>query len=133
MATTYLDSSALVKLVVVEAESSALRRYLRGTERQVSSYLAIVEVMRAVRHLGPAAIRQAGEILRRIALISIDESLLNQAASLDPPNIRTLDAIHLVTALSLGAELSEVVTYDSRMARAAGGLGLDVAAPKIAM
>ncbi len=99
---TYLDSSAIVKLVVREPESAALRRYLRRRRPLISSALAQTEVARA---------------------------LLTAAGSMLPANIRSLDAIHLATAQQLGADLARIVTYDDRMVRAAQTLGLAVAAP----
>jgi hypothetical protein len=125
----YLDSSALVKLVVREAESSALRRFLRKFPQRLSCALVRTEVPRAVRHLGPAAARRANRVLRRVHLIRLDFSLLDSAAALDPRVLRSLDAIHLAAAERLGADLEGVVTYDRRMADAAALLGLTVFAP----
>ncbi len=125
----YLDSSALVKLVVTEPESAALRRYLRRHGVRVSSALARVEVPRAVRANGPAALSRAQDILERLQLLRLDEQVLDAAASLDPGVLRALDAIHLASAAALGTDLEAVVTYDRRMAEAAGLMRMDVAAP----
>ena len=128
----YLDSSALVKLVQLEAESAALREFLRrhrGDER-VCSALARVEVIRAVLAGGPAAVTQARRQLARMHLMLINQSVLDQAATLAPGSlVRSLDAIHLATAQLLGSELRAVITYDSRMAQVAAGLGMAVASP----
>ena len=128
-AAVYLDSSALVKLVVREAESSALRRYLRRRPRRVSCALARVEVIRAVRPQGPAARARARHVLERLSLLRLDDPLLDMAAKLDAPSLRSLDAIHLAAAQALGAELESLVTYDVRMTGAATDLGLRVASP----
>jgi predicted nucleic acid-binding protein len=125
----YLDSSALVKLVVREPQTSALRRFLGRRRDLASSALARTEVIRAVRPLGPEAVRRARALLRRIDLVRIDDALLDAAATLDPPPLRSLDAIHLAAALALGEDLDLVVTYDLRMQRATVGLGLIVSAP----
>jgi uncharacterized protein len=125
----YLDSSALVKLVVREPESSALQRYLRRRPRRVSCALARVEVVRAVRPQGTDAINRARRVLERLNLLRLDDPLLEAAAQLDGPSLRSLDAIHLAAAHALGAELESVVTYDLRMTGAATGLGLRVASP----
>jgi hypothetical protein len=125
----YLDSSALVKLVIVEPESGALRRYLRARPRRASCALARVEVARAVRSHGPEAITRARRLLRRLDLVRLDDELLDDAASLDTGVLRSLDAIHLAAARTLGDQLRAVVTYDERMASAAGLLGLTVDAP----
>ena len=125
----YLDSSALVKLVVREPESGALRRFLRNHQRRVTCALARTEVPRAVRQFGPAALRRARQVLRRLDLISVEDSLLDAAAVLDPRIVQSLDAIHLSAALRVATELQAIVTYDARMADAAGLLGLTVVAP----
>lgn len=128
----YVDSSALVKLVQHEAESDALRRYLRAHagDQRVASELVRVEVVRSVLHGGPAAVAHARRQLARLHLVVMDRQLLDQAATLAPGSLlRSLDAIHLATAQLLGSELRSVITYDARMAQAAMGLGLTVAAP----
>jgi predicted nucleic acid-binding protein len=125
----YLDSSALVKLVVAEAESARLRRWLRRHPVRVSSALARVEVRRAVRLQGEPASHRAAKVLGRIRLLRLDDALLEAAAALDPRVLRSLDAVHLASAQALGDELSCVVTYDRRMADAAGLLLLAVRAP----
>jgi uncharacterized protein len=126
----YLDSSALVKLVVAERESGALRRYLRSRPRRASCALARVEVLRAVRPHGGAAMKRARALLRRLDLVQLDDDLLDAAAALDAEVLRSLDAIHLAAAQVLGDDLTAVVTYDDRMRTAAGRLGLPIAAPR---
>jgi predicted nucleic acid-binding protein len=126
----YLDSSALVKLVVAERESGALRRYLRSKPRRASCALAKVEVLRAVRPQGGAAMKRARGLLRRLDLVQLDDDLLDAAAALDAGVLRSLDAIHLAAAQVLGDDLTAVVTYDDRMTAAAGRLGLPIAAPR---
>ena len=126
----YLDSSALVKLVVREPESGALRSYLRGTARRVSCALARVEVVRAVRPQGAAAGAGARRLLERVSLLALDDLLLDSAAMLEGRALRSLDAIHLAAAQALGSELSAIVTYDARMADAAREVGLRVVGPR---
>ena len=125
----YLDSSAIVKLVVRERESSALRRYLRSHPERVSCALARTEVLRAVRHLGPQAIDRARRVLRRIDLIRLDDTLLDAAGMLDPRILRSLDAVHLAAAQLIAPELDAVVTYDRRLADGALLLGFHAEAP----
>ena len=126
----YLDSWALVKLIIAEPESPALRRYLRGEPERASCALARVEILRAVRAHGAKATTRARQVLRRIDLIQLDDDLLDDAATLDAGVWRSLDAIHLAAARTLGDELTAVVTYDGRMAAAADVLGLVVTAPR---
>lgn len=125
----YLDSSALVKLVVAEAESAALADHLRGHPDRVSCALARVEVIRAVRGHGPPAVARARRLLDRISLVALDDILLDEAAALSSASLRSLDAIHLAAAQALGVSLAEVITYDNRMAEAAGDAGIAVIAP----
>ena len=99
---TYLDSSAIVKLVIVEPESAALRRYLRLRRPLVSSALARAEVARALLPLGEQAVRRGQEVLGRLELIRVSDRILAAAGQLLPAELRTLEAIHLATALELG-------------------------------
>ena len=126
----YLDSSAHVKLVVAEPESSVLRRELRKERGRASCALARVEVVRAVRPHGAAAVARARRLLRRLDLVQLDDELLDDAATLDGGVLRSLDAIHLAAAQTLGDELSMVITYDERMTAAARLTGLTVSAPR---
>ena len=126
----YLDSSALVKLVIAEPESPALRRYLRREPERASCALARVEVLRAVRLHGPAAITRARRVLHRLSIVRIDDTLLDAAAALDGGVLRSLDAIHLAAAQVFDDELTAVVTYDRRMRDAAERLALPVTAPR---
>lgn len=129
----YLDSSAIVKLVQREAESNALRRFLRRhrDDRRVTSALARVEVVRAISGGGPAAIAHARRQLARVDEIAIDRDLLDTAATIAPgERLRSLDAIHLASAQALAPDLRAVVTYDQRMAAAGHTLGMTIEAPK---
>ena len=125
----YLDSSAIVKLVVAEPGSAALRRFLRPHPERVSSALAIVEVLRALRQQGGQAEDRGAKVLGRIRLLAVDHALLQQAAALKPALLGSLDAIHLASAHALGDDLDFVVTYDRRMCEAALALGLPVRSP----
>ena len=130
MTALYLDTSAFVKVVVEEDGSGALRTFLADHRaRRVSSTLLRTEALRAVRHLGPEALAAVRDGLRRIDLIGIDDRVLDAAGVLDPRVLRTLDAIHLATALSVGDDLEAIVTYDARMIEAARLLGLPTRAP----
>lgn len=125
----YLDSSAFVKLASNESESEALQAYLVGWLRLVSSALLHVEVLRALRPLGPTTVASARKQLEGVELIAIDNLILEEASTIGPQVLRSLDAIHLATAQQLGTDLGVIVTYDRRLAQAAAELGLPVAAP----
>lgn len=130
MPATYLDSSALLKLVVEEPESAALRSYLRRKRPLVSSALARTEVLRALVFEGSEGVARGRVVLRRIDLVRVNDRILNAAGVLLPPDLRSLDAIHLATARQLGPDLSRVVTYDDEMLDAAERLGLKTASPR---
>lgn len=127
----YLDASAFVKLVRPEAESGALRAFLASRlERRVSSAMLRAEALRAARSLGPGALAAVREGLRGVDLVAIDDRILDAAGVLEPGILRTLDAIHVATALAIGDDLAAIVTYDDRMLEAARLLGLPTAAPR---
>ncbi len=131
MRAVYLDSSAFVKLAVEEPETEALRGYLAGyAGRRISSALLRTECLRAVRQLGTEALATVREGLRRVDLVAIDDRILDAAGILEPRVLRTLDAIHLATAMAVGDDLESIVTYDERMAEGAHLLGLPTAAPR---
>lgn len=130
----YLDSSALVKLVVREEETQALRRYLgrHAADARVTAALSRVEVVRAVSPGGTKAIAHAHRVLGRVHQVRLDDDLLDAAGRVGlgspTPLLRSLDAIHLAAAQLVG-EIRAVVTYDRRMSAAAAALGLATAAP----
>ena len=124
----YLDSSALVKVVVHEEQSLAVRAMM--VERVVvTSALSVVEVIRAVRRRDESHALPARMTLAQAALIPIDEAVLSQAGLLGPRSLRSLDAIHLASALLIRDELEAFVAYDDRLLDAASALGMPVASP----
>jgi predicted nucleic acid-binding protein len=131
-AVTYLDSSAVVKLIVAETESRPLFSYLQSRTQLVSSVLTEIEVTRAVRRAAQSdvMVRRTRRVLDGLWLISLTAPIRSAAAALNPPALRSLDAIHLATALSLGAELDAFVAYDTDLARAARALGITVISPR---
>jgi len=125
----YLDTSAFIKLVRSEPESSALRRELAGREL-LSSALLVVEGRRAARRYGELAARRARAGLTAVTLLPLDHGVLEAAADLDPAELRSLDALHLATVLSLGEDLERLYCYDARLAAAAQALGIEVSEPR---
>ena len=125
----YADSSALVKLVLEEPEATALRSYLSGGGPVVTSLIAATELVRAVRRIDPDLEAAANAVIDALTLADLEVGILTAAGTLAPPQMRTLDAIHVATALALGTELDAVVTYDARMAEAARAVGLRTEAP----
>jgi uncharacterized protein len=127
----YLDSSALLKFVRQEPGTAALGRW--STEHaespRVSSALARVEVLRACRRLDERLVPRGLAVLAQLELVPVDAGILETAASLPGRSLRSLDAIHLASALSLDPDLQTFVTYDDRLIAAAGEAGLEVAHP----
>ena len=93
----------------------------------ISSRLAVVEVGKAVARANPSA--KAQSILSRIAFVEVDAELARAAAATGTPELRSLDALHLASALRLGTDVDAFLTYDDRQATAAGDLGFNVETP----
>jgi predicted nucleic acid-binding protein len=127
----YLDASAIVKLVVRESESAALRAHLAGAEL-VTSEISLTEVPRAahVKTGRTEAVALAEAILRRFDLVVLDDDLHRAAARAAPRELRTLDALHLVAAERLRGRLSAVIAYDRRLTEACQRAGLTVESPR---
>ena len=130
----YLDSSAIIKLIVREPETEALVAALERWPDRVSSALARVEVHRALRRAGRPKVAhvKADAVLDALVLIRVDEPMLTRAASLGDRQMRSLDAIHLAAALTLGDDPDALITYDVRLARLASEEGLTVLHPGVA-
>jgi predicted nucleic acid-binding protein len=126
----YVDSSALVKLIVPEPESAALRTELAKWEHLVSSALARVEVVRACARVDVKARRTAEHAVDALDLLTVDDAVLREASRLGPAELRSLDAIHVASALVLGAELGVAIVYDDRLAQAMASAGIAIAAPR---
>lgn len=86
--------------------------------------------MRAVRRAAPGLTAQAQRVVSQITVVEPSEAIRARAALLEPVALRSLDALHLATALEIRDELDGLVTYDGRMSDAAETLGLPVRAPK---
>ena len=126
----YVDSSAFTKLVSPEAETQALRRYLRRRgDNVVSADLLRTEVLRAAGRLSPQHVALARHHLRRVGFIALDRPAFDHAGTLHPLQLRSLDAVHVAAALSLGDDLDEFIAYDARLIAAAQAHGLVVVSP----
>ena len=128
MSVSYVDASALTKLALDEPDSVAMRRWYVERDHIASSRIGLIETRRAVGR-GPHDPEHLETIIGSVVAIELDARIADQAAVVGPPSLRTLDAIHLATAVSLGPEVDAFVTYDDRLAAAARSLGLPVVRP----
>lgn len=127
----YLDSAAVVKLVHAESESQALRDWLheRAETGWTSSVLVEIESSRALARYAPEAVARLHPVLDLIELVELDAGIRILAQTVKPATVRSLDAIHLATALRISSQLTSFVTYDKRLADAAQAAGLTVDMP----
>jgi len=127
----YVDTSALVKLVVAEPETAALRAWLHEADRElVACDLVRTELMRTVRRVEPERVLRAREVLDAITLVQVTTAVFEEAGRLEPADLRSLDAIHVAAALDLGDGLEGLVTYDDRLVRAAQANAITAIGPK---
>jgi uncharacterized protein len=123
----YLDASAIVKLVLDEPGSAQLIRWYHESERIVTSRVGVIETSRAAgRRDGDPA--QLAAVIDRLEVFELDADVSQRASAIGPISLRTLDAIHIATALSIPG-LASFVTYDDRLAEAARNVGLPVVRP----
>jgi uncharacterized protein len=127
----YLDSSALVKLALAEPESDSLFRWLsdRPNQVRVSSSIIRVEVPRAVWRADPTAVAESYQLILRMREVLLSDAVLTRAATARPATLRSLDAIHLASALAIRNDLDAFVAYDKRLLAAAQDAGLPTASP----
>lgn len=129
----YVDTSAFLKLVVAEERSEPMRSWANDEEARAgalwSSDLLRTEAVRAARRVSEEALEAARERLDRMGLITLTTSTYGYAGELEPAVLRSLDALHLAAALSMGDDLDGIVTYDEKMTVAARALGLATTAP----
>jgi predicted nucleic acid-binding protein len=124
----YLDSSAILKLVVDESESSAMRNIFN--DRCATSVISRIEVIRNIRRIDISALASAQEILGRISTIPLNESALRTAEAITAStNLKSLDCIHIGSMISSPIPLQGIITYDKAMAANAEILGIKVLSP----
>jgi predicted nucleic acid-binding protein len=124
----YLDTSAIAKFVRPEAETKPLRRWLTG-KGWILSDLHRTELRRAAARAGGRALARCERLLAESDVIRIDAEVFDRAGRLDPAGLRSLDALHLAAAMTLGPDLAGVVVYDERLRSAAIAVGIAVASP----
>jgi predicted nucleic acid-binding protein len=131
----YLDSAAVIKLLHPEPESTALKKWMseQNGNPLLSSALVEVETHRTLRRIAAAQLPLLPPTLARINRIAIDTSIRGVACQLSEPHLRSLDAIHLATAMQFGPTIDYFVTYDKRLLAAASSVGLPVASPGLSL
>ena len=129
----YLDSSALLKLLFEEHESPALEEWLtpRAATAKVSSEVAKVEVLRACRRMDPDSLPAAMTMLGQLDLVPLSGAVVELAAHAGDTSLRSLDALHLASALVLGTDLTAFIAYDRRLFAAASDAGLETVQPGV--
>lgn len=115
-----------MKLPLRESGDRALISEIAEYGGYVSSMLLGVEAIRACARYGEQYAEQARAFLLDVALLPLDDLLLDRASTLGPTKLRSLDAIHLATALSVRDDLGAFFTYDTRLREAAVEHGLPV-------
>ncbi len=124
----YLDTSAFLKLITKEAESKPMRDWYSTHGPCWSSQLLVTEATRAGARLG---LRQesVATALDTVGLVLPSVTTYFAAARLPPPGLRSLDALHLATAIEIGADLEGMVVYDQRLRAAAEGAAILTVTP----
>jgi predicted nucleic acid-binding protein len=126
----YIDASAFVKLFSSEAESEALIEVLNAEgSALVASQILEVEVYRTAVRLGGDAPARAARLMRGVVLLPFSAEVRDRSCSVGSRALRSLDAIHLATALSARERIAAIFTYDKRLAEASADAGLRVLAP----
>lgn len=117
----YIDTSAFVKLIWPEAESPSLKQYLseHAGQQLVSSALLTIEVRRAVQREDSGRLLRADLLLTRVGQVAVTGAVVESASRFPEPTLRSLDAIHLATALMLGDDVDVLLSYDKRLCAAA--------------
>jgi predicted nucleic acid-binding protein len=128
----YADTSAVIKLLVEETDSTAFAAFYdtHASAEWVSSALLRIEVGRAVARAMPTLLPEARDLLLAFSCIAIDDDIVEGAMNEPDRMLRSLDAIHLATARILAPELDALVTYNDRLLRAAGDAGLVTISPR---
>lgn len=127
-ALAYVDASALARLILDEPGSTEMRRWYIEAQRVVSSRVGLIETRRAISRWDHDPLH-LDAVLRSLEILELDAPIARSAAAVTPMSLKTLDSIHVASALSLADDLDAFVTYDDRLAEAARAVGLPVVRP----
>ncbi len=125
----YIDTSALLRVIFPDDTTPVLEEYLGRDPELVSSTLLQVEARRGTLRRAPRRLPQVDVVLREVEIVGIGDAVIESAGRLSDPHLRSLDAIHLATALLIGEDVEALLTYDDRLADAARAHGLAVVSP----
>ncbi|MGL5909339.1 MAG: type II toxin-antitoxin system VapC family toxin [Phycicoccus sp.] len=125
----YIDTSALLRVIFPDDTTPALQHYLDRDPALVSSALLQVEARRGTLRRAPLRLPQVDVVLSEVEVVEIGDAVIESAGRLADPRLRSLDAIHLATALLVGEDVDALLTYDDRLAEAAREHGLEVVSP----
>ena len=124
----YIDSSAILKLIFIEKETAELDKAMKN--RMVTSAITRVEVKRTVNRINPKMIFVADDVLAQIETLALEQKVLNFAEAFNEDvSLRTLDAIHVASALLISGSIGGMITYDKQMAKNASRMGINVLSP----
>lgn len=126
----YLDTSALAKLVIEEPESASLEHWLLlNDERLTTSVVGKVELLRVSRRTRPNSTATARALLADLPLVPLTPQVTELAGEVRPAALRSLDALHLASAIALDDALTGFIVYDKRLRDAAVLADLPVMSP----
>lgn len=125
----YLDTSAFLKLVKPEPQTAAMEAFVDGRADFVASTLLAIEARRGALRRAPRSLPRVDLLLREVEMVAISPAIVESASRLPDPLLRSLDAVHLATAILLRPDLDLLVSYDTRMLAAAVAYGIPTASP----
>lgn len=124
----YFDSSALVKRYVQETQSELAKSFLESFTDQTTSAVTVIEVRRVIgRYVSAIEGITAAALFKRdlssMAIVEITAEIVENAAEIaSKTHLRTLDSIHLASAMA--ASCTHIVTFDKKQALVAQSLGI---------
>ena len=124
----YIDSSAILKLLIFEKESTTLAQFLDVPVK--TSAISRVEVIRSLNRISPEKIAEGQAALYRFEMIPVSSSILSLAENFPAViTLKSLDAIHVATVVFLNKTIRGLITYDKAMIKNAKELGIKVVSP----
>ena len=124
----YLDSSAVLKLLIDEKESKPLVNFIDFVVK--TSVLTRVEIIRTLKRIAPEKVSEGQEILNKMDIIPLSNGITSMAENFSSTvTLRSLDSLHVASVLFLNGSVEGLVTYDKQMITNAKALGINVIHP----